>query len=856
MAMKNIFIMLAVVPFFASAQVTENFDDGDFTNNPTWIGDVASWQVVGGELNSNNLNINTSFYLSTPSTLASDAQWEIWVNFKQSTSGSNYMDIYLTSDIQDLNGAGNGYFVRIGGTPDEISLYSKISGTSTKIIDGTDGRSQVSSSDNYFRIKVTRTSANLWSLYDDNAGGTNYFTEGTITDANFTTSAYFGISVTQSTASFFNKHFFDSITVGNIVVDITPPAVSSINVTSANEIDVIFNEPVEQLSAETTSNYSVNNGIGNPNIASLTSANTVHLTFGTNFSNGVINTLSVINVKDISNNAIVTPSTGQFTYFAPITPSKYDVVINEIFPDESPQIGLPPAEYVEIYNRSTKTFDLNGWKFSDTGTPQNLPSFILTPGSFLILCSSSNASLFSSFGNVLGVTSFPSLNNDGDDLKLYDVSSNIIDEIAYDPTFYHDVSKQDGGWSIERINPDFTCTNSLNWKASVNSNGGTPGSVNSVDGDFSDTQAPSLLRALVIDATHVKVFFDEAMNAAALSSVSTYSIDHNIGTPANVAPQSGYTAAVLTVSSNIVHGTIYKLTVNTSISDCAGNILSGTDSVRFAIPDSAEISDIIINEILFNPLPEFPYDFVELYNNSDKIIDLGALRIASTDPIDNSLIDIQTISSEGYLIFPGEYVALTESPETIKNHYATTNPGGFLKVETMPSFNDDEDAVVITNSSLTRMDQFNYSDKYHYPLISDPEGISLERISFNRPTQDSSNWHSAAETVGFATPAYENSQHAEAIDDGSEVSVEPEVFSPDNDGNSDVVNINYHFGEPGFTANLKIFDSKGRLVIHLVKNELLGIEGTFTWNGITEDNLKAKIGIMWFTWKHLMQVAR
>ncbi|MEO5571499.1 MAG: lamin tail domain-containing protein [Bacteroidia bacterium] len=840
--MKNIFTILFLFPFLASAQLTDDFTDGDFTNNPAWVGDIASWQVLGGQLNSNNLTTNTSFYLATPSSLATAAQWEIWVNFKQATSGSNYMDIYLTSDIQDLNGAGNGYFVRIGGTPDEISLYGKIAGVNTKIIDGTDLRSQVNSTDNYFRIKVTRTAANLWTLLDDNAGGTNYFTEGTITDANFTSSAYFGISVTQSTNSFFNKHFFDSISVGNIVIDVTPPAVSSINVTNANEIDVIFNEPLEQISAETISNYTVNSTI-TPNAASLISANTVHVTFAANFTSGFVNTLSVLNVLDISNNPIITASTGQFTYFAPVTPSKYDVVINEIFPDESPQIGLPAAEYVEIYNRSNKTFDLSGWKFSDTGTPQNLPSFILTPGSYLILCDDGNASLFSSFGNVLGLSSFPSLNNDGDDLKLYDPASNIIDGIVYDLTLYHDPAKQDGGWSIERINPDFTCTNPLDWKAAVNPNGGTPGSVNSVDGDFSDSQAPSLLRAVAIDATHIKVFFDEAMNAATLSDVSTYSIDNNIGSPAAVSAQTDFSAATLTVTTNIVHGIIYTITINNSISDCAGNILSGANSVRFAIPDSVAISDIIINEILFNPLTTNDYDFVELYNRSQKIIDLAALRIASTDPLTDSLIDVKIITSEGYLIFPGDYVALTASPENVKTIYHTTNPSGFLKVETMPSFNDDDDAVVITNSSFIRMDQFNYSPDFQFPLLNDDAGISLERISFNRPTQDSSNWHSAAETVGYATPAYENSQHAETIDDGSEVSLEPEIFSPDNDGNSDVVNIHYHFGESGFTANLRIFDSKGRLIIHLIKNELLGLEGTFTWNGITSENLKAKVGI-------------
>src|SRR6185436_1490100 len=197
--MKKYLLFLLLFPLISSAQVTDDFSDGDFTNNPAWVGDVGSWQVVNGQLNSNHQITSSSFYLATPSIMATAAQWEIWVNFKQATSGSNYMDIYLTSDIQDLNGTGNGYFVRIGGSTDEISLYKKAAGVSTKIIDGTDNRSQVNGSDNYFKIKVTCTSANLWTLYDDNTGGNNFFIEGTITDASFSSSSFFGISITQST---------------------------------------------------------------------------------------------------------------------------------------------------------------------------------------------------------------------------------------------------------------------------------------------------------------------------------------------------------------------------------------------------------------------------------------------------------------------------------------------------------------------------------------------------------------------------------------------------------------------------------------------------------------------------------
>jgi hypothetical protein len=123
--------------------------------------------------------------------------------------------------------------------------------------------------------------------------------------------------------------------------------------------------------------------------------------------------------------------------------------------------------------------------------------------------------------------------------------------------------------------------------------------------------------------------------------------------------------------------------------------------------------------------------------------------------------------------------------------------------------------------------------------------VSLERIDFNRTTQDFTNWHSAAEDIGFATPGYKNSQFNDAgettIDNAIEIT--PEIFSPDEDGINDVTNINYNFETPGFIANITIYDSKGRIVKYLVRNELLGIKGTYSWDGINEEREKSRIGI-------------
>jgi hypothetical protein len=109
---------------------------------------------------------------------------------------------------------------------------------------------------------------------------------------------------------------------------------------------------------------------------------------------------------------------------------------------------------------------------------------------------------------------------------------------------------------------------------------------------------------------------------------------------------------------------------------------------------------------------------------------------------------------------------------------------------------------------------------------------------------DRSNWNSAASTVGFATPGYRNSQFSELSEaQEGDLVIEPEAFSPDNDGFDDVTTLNYSFTKPGFTGAIRVFDVKGRLVKQLAKTTYFGSSGAISWNGLTESGLKADIGI-------------
>ena len=52
-----------------------------------------------------------------------------------------------------------------------------------------------------------------------------------------------------------------------------------------------------------------------------------------------------------------------------LSQNRYDIVIDEIMADPSPQVGLPSNEWIELNNTTTFPINLQGWKISDaTGT--------------------------------------------------------------------------------------------------------------------------------------------------------------------------------------------------------------------------------------------------------------------------------------------------------------------------------------------------------------------------------------------------------------------------------------------------------------------------------------------------------
>jgi hypothetical protein len=648
--------------------------------------------------------------------------------------------------------------------------------------------------------------------------------------------------------------------VYNNSVDNTAPSVTNVRQYGPNQILIEFDDVLNKNLASLSSSYGIDNGLFIVTVVCL-SDNQIILTLSPNMVDQTLYTITLNNLEDCVGNSMGI-STTSMTYYGSGTASHYDIIINEIMADPNPPVGLPEKEYVELYNRSNKTFNLENFTFTDkSSVTSTLPFFILGPGEYVTLYSNADTISFAFFGNALPVSPFPDLNT-SDELILQDQLGEVIDAVAYELSWYQNSDKSTGGWSLERINPDRPCEAADNWRASEDILGGTPSTPNSVLDIAPDAQSPDALRAFPLGPDSIRIYFSEAIDDLAGATASNYTLDNGINVLTARLEPPFYNTAIIILDQALVLGTTYVITMNAGFTDCLGNPIALKNTARLALPQKIEQGDLILNEILFNPVTSGK-DFIELYNTSNKVLNTADLVFSNAVIIDGDYRNAPIVQTRpvdiNWLVFPNEYVVITEEPDQIKGQYNTPNPELFVE-NNLPTFADQEgtvflyavyDSLYIDNQGNSQvaylakvMDVFDYSEDYHSPLIDDKNGVSLERIDFDAPSNDANNWHSAATEVGYATPAYQNSSFfANDLSGDDLIQLPTETVSPDGDGYEDFLLINYNVDDLGYVANIDVYDATGRLVRNLVKGELLAREGSLQWDGTDNQGRKARIGI-------------
>jgi hypothetical protein len=624
-------ILLCFSFFKLNAQlIQEDFSDGDFTNNPEWVGDINDF-VVNDEL---QLQLNFEEETLRPayiSTLSENKnldkkEWRFDVSLDFSPSNSNKVEIYLvstTEDLQDFENAESiqeGYYLEIGenGSNDGINLFYRNGNDSQLIARGGDG-DFASAFD--VRIRVRRDADANWEIAVDPNKGEDFTTLATGNEANLNEIGYTGF-ICYFTSSRSTSFYFDNVYLGNYVFDTIPPQILEYEILNENEIQLLFSEEITESSATEINNYLLNPGEISPATIQH-NKDTVWLRFENDFESGLDYTLQIENISDLEGN-LSESDTIDFFYFEVEKAEVGDVIISEFFPDPTPVLGLPDEEFVEIYNRSDKFIDLEDWEISDnTSSSGTLPSYILYPGSYLILAPSSAEEKYAEFGEVLIPSSWRALNNGGDSVTIKNPGGIKIDGLGYNLSWYQDEEKSEGGYSLEIINPDLACFDPLNWKASEATAGGTPGSENSVlDLDFTGNP-PEIVYISAYSNNQIEIRFDKNMDLNSLSNAE-YTLTPTIEISEIIVEEEIDSLVKLILVNELENEVTYEFGIN-EVVDCNGNISQNLSSsfLYDIIPPQLDsllfLSDSVLLLTFDEPLDTISAENIENYDLSPQI---------------------------------------------------------------------------------------------------------------------------------------------------------------------------------------------------------------------------------------------
>ena len=253
---------------------------------------------------------------------------------------------------------------------------------------------------------------------------------------------------------------------------------------------------------------------------------------------------------------------------------------------------------------------------------------------------------------------------------------------------------------------------------------------------------------------------------------------------------------------------------------------------------SVQPGEIILNELLPAPFAEGS-EYIELYNRSQQTLSLTGLALA-TRKADGSISTLYPLSAITTPLEPGGYVLLSKLLSGVEAFYLISSPQALYEVKLPVLANNGATVVLLRLTDLTVIDEVSYSPKWHDSAIKEPKGVALERLDPDKPTQDATNWHSAAESAGYGTPGYRNSQ--QLLPSSTLNGFERPYWS---DSERSYL-LRYQLADAGYRCRIWVFDTMGRRIAEIANLSTLATEGTLRWDGIGYDGSRPKPGIYIF----------
>ncbi len=623
-------------------------------------------------------------------------------------------------------------------------------------------------------------------------------------------------------------------------VDETPPTLDAVAVSeSGTALTATFSEALDPASVS-AERFALRPGSA-PAITAAApdpdDAARVQITLSAALAPGTY-TLAAEGLRDLRGNTLDEESTQSFSFVGEAdAPDPRDVVINEI-------AYAPPetdGEFVELLNRSEKTFDLSQFAFADErgeAVPVTDAPTRLAPGEYAVLVR--DAEVFAQrFPGVeaVEVSSWPALNNEGDRPALL-FEGELIDAVPYTSGW-----GGGGGATLERIDPDGPSQSASNFGSSTAPEGGTPGEENSIFAP--DAAGPRPVFAEEVAPSTAEVFFSEPLDPASVDA-SDFTLDGRTPSTATLFENG---TGVRLVFADALSGAQLQVS---GLRDLTGNAL---EDAAVPLAYVAAPGELVVNEIMYDPLaddfdnrPNQP-EYFELLNTTERALTLSGFFWTDV-PDEEGEADTLFFDAARAGVAPGGYAVVHATPDdgplaeafpeiNFSDPQTTLVPIGRATLSLINS----GDLIEVHRADGATLDSVRYDPDWHLEGLEDPTGTSLERIVPGGPSNDPSNWTSSA-APGGGTPGRPNAAALppEAPPSDAGIAVEPSPFSPDGDGMEDVTAIAYTLSEPASVARVRIYDSYGRQVYEN-EAELVGRTGQIPWRGVSSDGERLRIGV-------------
>lgn len=408
-----------------------------------------------------------------------------------------------------------------------------------------------------------------------------------------------------------------------------------------------------------------------------------------------------------------------------------NIVVNEIM--YAPYNSEP--EWIEIFNRSEKEINLNGYRVADNSDTVNFinEDINLKPKQYIVIADDSSITQFYSSLPSLIIFNLPTLNNSGDRIIVMDSLNRVIDSLEY----YSDWGGTSGN-SLEKIDAILPSSEKESWQTS---NFPTPGKINSVtqkdydlivDSVYSNPKYPLVNTNYKIIAVVKNIGKKETEFAFKIhSDINQDSLADKIIEESEIfriRPNEKIQYEFLFESEIEQDKQLFIAEVNTNDDDTTNN------KYILEVNPSYAKNSLVINEIMYSS-DNYEPEWIELYNNSEYDIDLFKWSVGDvlTNPVFKSINNSVVIKSK-------EYIIIAKSNSIYNFH---RNIDSRVIELSFANLNNDEDGVVIKDFNGKTIDSLKYANKW-----STISGHSLERISILNSSVNENNWSSSLNIEG------------------------------------------------------------------------------------------------------------